>query len=99
MCVRLAFAIAAHAESDVLLVDEILAVADRSFQGKSLRKMTALADRNRTILFVSHDLALIQQLCTHAIVFSGGRVVSFGAAKHAIRDYQSIQRQPGLEHA
>lgn len=99
MCVRLAFAVAAHADSDVLLVDEVLAVADRTFQDKSLRKMTALARAKRTVMFVSHDLALVGQLCTHGIVFSGDRIVRFGSAHDGIQLYRSIQRNAALQNA
>jgi lipopolysaccharide transport system ATP-binding protein len=91
MCVRLAFAIAAHADTDVLLIDEILAVADRSFQSKSLRKISALANSGRTILFVSHDLALVRQVCTQGMVLSGGRLVYFGSTHEAIQRYKTVQ--------
>jgi lipopolysaccharide transport system ATP-binding protein len=74
MYVRLAFAVAAHLEPEILVVDEVLAVGDAEFQKKCLGKMQSLADRGRTVLFVSHNLAAVQTLCNRGIILSAGRV-------------------------
>lgn len=79
MYVRLAFAIAAHLEPDILIIDEVLAVGDQSFQKKCLGKMQEISSgHGRTILFVSHNVNAIEALCTSAIVIDGGRVVTSG---------------------
>jgi lipopolysaccharide transport system ATP-binding protein len=86
MCVRLAFAIAAHTESDILLVDEVLSVADHSFQTKCLNKILDAAHEGRTVILVSHDLDFIRQFCTRGIVLERGRVVCDASAPTAV-DY------------
>jgi lipopolysaccharide transport system ATP-binding protein len=75
MSVRLAFAIAAHLEPEILLVDEVLAVGDAAFQRKSLRKMEEVAKEGRTVVFVSHNLAIIRALCSRGVLLQEGRVV------------------------
>ncbi|OQA19943.1 MAG: Teichoic acids export ATP-binding protein TagH [Chloroflexi bacterium ADurb.Bin360] len=74
MYVRLAFAVAAHLEPEILLVDEVLAVGDAAFQKKCVGKMGDVAREGRTVLFVSHNLGIIVDLCTRAILLSGGRI-------------------------
>ena len=74
MYLRLAFAVAAHLEPEILLVDEVLAVGDAAFQKKCLGKMSDVASRGRTVLFVSHNLAAINQLCDRCLVLEGGRL-------------------------
>jgi lipopolysaccharide transport system ATP-binding protein len=91
MCVRLAFAVAAHLDVEVLLIDEVLAAADAQFQKKSLEKMISL-NAQRTVLFVSHDLEYVQQLCRHAIVLSEGRVAFFGSASEGVDYYRTISK-------
>ena len=76
MSVRLAFAVAAHLEPEILLVDEVLAVGDAAFQRKSLGKMGEVAREGRTVLFVSHNLAIIQALCQRAVLLERGEVVA-----------------------
>lgn len=88
MYVRLAFAVAAHLETDVLLVDEVLAVGDASFQRKSLGKMSDVARGGRTVLFVSHNLAAIRNLCSRALLFEGGRLAFDGAVEGALGRYE-----------
>jgi lipopolysaccharide transport system ATP-binding protein len=79
MYVRLAFAVAAHLEPEILIVDEVLAVGDAQFQRKCLGKMREVAQGSgRTVIFVSHNLGALQALCTRAVVLSGGRVVGEG---------------------
>lgn len=80
MYLRLAFAVAAHLEPEILLVDEVLAVGDASFQKKCLGKMDAVANEGRTVLFVSHNLGAVQRLCRSAVLLDRGEVRAFGAA-------------------
>ena len=78
MYVRLAFAVAAHLEPEILLVDEVLAVGDARFQKKCLDKMEDVGHGGRTVLFVSHNMPAITRICQRAILLDGGRVVSNG---------------------
>jgi lipopolysaccharide transport system ATP-binding protein len=87
MSVRLAFAVAAHLESEILLVDEVLAVGDAAFQRKSLGKMGEVAREGRTVIFVSHNLAIIQALCSRGILLEGGRTIADAAVDEAIDSY------------
>jgi lipopolysaccharide transport system ATP-binding protein len=93
MSVRLAFAVAAHLEPEILLVDEVLAVGDASFQRKSLRKMGEVAGEGRTVLFVSHNLAIIQALCGRAVLLERGQAVADGPVQETINRYlQGLER-------
>jgi len=88
MYVRLAFSVAAHMEPDILLVDEVLAVGDAEFQKKCLGKMDEITRKEgRTILFVSHNLAAIQQLCPKTILLRNGKVTMFSGTKEVIDHY------------
>ena len=87
MYVRLAFAIAAHLEPEVLLVDEVLAVGDAAFQKKCLGKMGQVAREGRTVLFVSHNMAAVENLCQRAIVLDQGQVTYIGTQSEAITRY------------
>ncbi|MDZ4796659.1 MAG: ABC transporter ATP-binding protein [Bryobacteraceae bacterium] len=87
MYLRLAFAVAAHLEPEILLVDEVLAVGDAAFQKKCIGKMSDVARQGRTIMFVSHNMAAIRQLCTSAFLLSAGQVVDQGTAEDVIRGY------------
>jgi lipopolysaccharide transport system ATP-binding protein len=87
MSVRLAFAVAAHLEPEILLVDEVLAVGDASFQRKSLGKMNEVAKEGRTVVFVSHNLAIIQALCTRGILLERGEVQADAPIVEAIDNY------------
>jgi len=90
MYVRLAFAVAAHLEPDILVVDEVLAVGDAQFQKKCLGKMEDVSAREgRTVLFVSHNMGAITQLCNTGTVFEKGKVDFFGPAKAAVKRYVS----------
>ncbi len=80
MYVRLAFAVAAHMDTDILLVDEVLAVGDAAFQKKCLGKMEMAAEGGRTVLFVSHNMPAINRLCSRAVLLDGGRLVKDGPA-------------------
>jgi len=87
MYVRLAFAIAAHLQPEILILDEVLAVGDAAFQKKCLGKMKDVAGQGRTVLFVSHDMAAIRRLCTRGIFLSQGRVTTTGSIDDVIDAY------------
>ena len=89
MYMRLAFAIAAHLETDILLVDEVLAVGDASFQQKCLAKMQDVAGHGRTVLFVSHNMTAMQALCERVIYFEDGKISGDGDPKAEIQRYLS----------
>jgi lipopolysaccharide transport system ATP-binding protein len=87
MQVRLAFAVAAHLEPEILLVDEILAVGDAAFQRKCLGRMGDVAREGRTVLFVSHNMAVIQALCRRGVFLDGGHVQADGPIGDAVSEY------------
>ena len=85
MYMRLAFAVAAHLEPEILLVDEVLAVGDSAFQEKCLGKMERVSREGRTVLFVSHSMASIASLCDNAILLNSGQVQSFGRSSGRVK--------------
>src|SRR5262249_57794909 len=87
MHVRLAFAVAAHLEPEILLVDEVLAVGDAEFQKKCLGRMAGVARSGRTVLFVSHNLAAIQQVTTRCLLLERGEVACDGATHEVLASY------------
>jgi len=87
MYVRLAFAVAAHLEPEILIVDEVLAVGDAQFQKKCLGKMEEVGKQGRTILFVSHNMGMITSLCEKAILLESGQVVKTGSASEIVLHY------------
>jgi len=87
MYLRLAFAVAAHLEPEILLVDEVLAVGDASFQRKCLGKMSDVAHSGRTVLFVSHNMEAVQRLCPRTVWLDAGRVVADGDTGDVVSDY------------
>ena len=87
MYMRLAFAVAAHLEPEILLVDEVLAVGDANFQKKCLGKMNEVAHHGRTVLFVSHNMTAVSQLCPRAIMLADGRVERDGPTHEIIAEY------------
>lgn len=89
MFVRLAFSIAAHLDSEIVFIDEVLAVGDTDFQKKCIAKIQSVADGGRTVLFVSHNLAAIERLCNRCIVFDHGRIVFDGKTNAALDYYRS----------
>jgi lipopolysaccharide transport system ATP-binding protein len=112
MYLRLAFAVAAHLEPEILIVDEILAVGDMDFQRKCLKKMEDVGKHGRTVLFVSHNMPAITRLCQRAILLDHGTVVldgkshavvsnylSLGLSTAAIREWTDIKSAPGNEFA
>jgi lipopolysaccharide transport system ATP-binding protein len=88
MYVRLAFAVAAHLEPEILIVDEVLAVGDAAFQKKCLTKISDVAHGGRTVLFVSHNLAAVHRLCERGIILDGGQVLFDGPADQAVLNYR-----------
>jgi lipopolysaccharide transport system ATP-binding protein len=97
MYVRLAFAVAAHLEPEILLVDEVLAVGDTGFQQKCLGKMGDVARAGRTVLFVSHNMPAVQALCDRAIMLDHGAVVAEGTTGAVVQEYlTSISRRAVL---
>jgi homopolymeric O-antigen transport system ATP-binding protein len=91
MYMRLAFAVAAHLEPEILIVDEVLAVGDLNFQNKCLGKMQDVASQGRTVLFVSHNMGAITNLCTSALWLDAGRIVAQGAVNDTVAAYiQSV---------
>src|SRR4051794_30267485 len=95
MYVRLAFAVAAHLEPEILLVDEVLAVGDAAFQKKCLGKMGDVAREGRTVLFVSHNMAAVQSLCTRGVVLERGGVTFYWKQTEAIEHYVDGHQQSG----
>ena len=87
MYVRLAFAVAAHLEPEILIVDEVLAVGDAEFQKKCLGKMSEVAGAGRTVLFVSHNMAAIQALCSRTIHLASGVIIGNGVTAEIISRY------------
>jgi len=87
MRVRLAFSVAAHLEPEIMLIDEVLAVGDISFQKKCLGKMDNITKQGRTVLFVSHNMASIQSLCTRGLLLEAGKIKSIGKTEKVINDY------------
>ena len=89
MYVRLAFAVAAHLESEILIVDEVLAVGDTEFQNKCIGKMSAVAGEGRTVLFVSHNMNAVGYLCRNAVLLEAGKVDCEGRVSDVIQRYLS----------
>ena len=93
MYVRLAFAVAAHLEPDILIVDEVLAVGDAEFQKKCLGKMERVAKEGRTVLCVSHNMGMLRSFCTRGILLERGTVACAGDIEQAVGQYLSYSRQ------
>lgn len=90
MYVRLAFAVAAHLEPEILFVDEVLAVGDTSFQKKCLGKMGEVAKQGRTVLFVSHNMGTINALCNKSILLEDGKITSYDKTSNVIAKYNNV---------
>ena len=94
MYVKLAFAVASHLDSEIVIMDEVLAVGDAAFQKKCIAKMRAAArDEDRTVLYVSHNMATVRELCDRCIVLSEGRIVYDGEVEEAITYYHQFLRR------
>jgi lipopolysaccharide transport system ATP-binding protein len=94
MYLRLAFAVAAFLEAEILLVDEVLAVGDAGFQKRCLGKMREVSDSGRTVLFVSHNMAAVEALCNRGLYISEGRLQSAGTPAEVIGHYLSVEAAP-----
>jgi lipopolysaccharide transport system ATP-binding protein len=99
MYVRLAFSVAAHLEPEIMLVDEVLSVGDAEFQRRCLGRMEELGSAGRTVVFVSHQLPAIAQLCDRAIQINGGQIVYEGPPAEAIANYLHQTHSAGTERA
>ncbi|MFM1997831.1 MAG: hypothetical protein RLZZ111_2218 [Planctomycetota bacterium] len=88
MYTRLAFAVAAHLDPEILVVDEVLAVGDAQFQAKCLARMRTVADHGRTVLFVSHNMLAVSSLCTRGLLLERGRLAVAGAVEEVVAAYQ-----------
>ena len=97
MYLRLAFAVAAHLDPEILIVDEVLAVGDASFQKKCLDKMDSVTRSGRTVLLVTHGLSMVTQLCRHAILFNDGRITKMGSAVEVVDYYEATCNQSQVE--
>ncbi len=95
MYMRLAFAVAAHLEPEILIVDEVLAVGDMEFQKKCLGKMGEVARGGRTVLFVSHNMGAVQNLCTQGVLLDSGRVVRAGSVAFIVQGYTAKASEAG----
>jgi lipopolysaccharide transport system ATP-binding protein len=91
MYVRLAFAVAAHLEPEILIIDEVLAVGDAEFQKKCLGKMKDVSGEGRTVLFVSHNMQAIESLCSTCLYLKNGKYFSYGTSKQIVSQYVSIE--------
>lgn len=96
MQLRLAFAVAAHLEPEVLVIDEVLAVGDAAFQKKCLGKMDEVSKSGRTILFVSHNMAAVKQLCPNSILLSEGKVIEVGKTDLVVDKYFTSIKEGGV---
>lgn len=99
MAARLGFAVAAHLEPEILIVDEVLSVGDAAFQKKCLGKMSAVAGEGRTVLFVSHNMAAVQKLCSRAILLEHGKILMDGETRDVISRYYGILEEEEMRGA
>ena len=97
MYTRLAFAVAAHLESEILIVDEVLAVGDAEFQRRCLDRMDDITGGGRTVLFVSHNLAAVESLCQSALLIQGGRITHRGTPAEVIQQYLRTDHDGGQQ--
>lgn len=99
MYVKLAFSVASHLDSEIMIMDEVLAVGDMNFQQKCLKRMKYIANNDgRTILYVSHNMATVRQLCNRCIVLSHGKIIFDGDVEEAIGYYISNQEEQLINH-
>jgi len=98
MYVKLAFSVAAHLDSEIMIMDEVLAVGDMNFQQKCIKKMRDVADEGRTVLYVSHNMSTIRQLCNRCIVLSHGKVIFNGDVEEAIACYMDEKETKLANH-
>jgi lipopolysaccharide transport system ATP-binding protein len=98
MFVRLAFSVAAHLEPEILIVDEVLSVGDLHFRNRCLGRMQDLRNEGRTVLFVSHDMTSVRQLCTRALLLIDGHITDDGSPDAVTRRYERLHQTPGNSH-
>jgi lipopolysaccharide transport system ATP-binding protein len=94
MKMRLGFAVAAHLQPEILLVDEVLAVGDAAFQRKSMNKITGISQQGRTVLFVSHNMAALQNICNRGVYLKDGKVAAIGSIADVISEYLDLSQEP-----
>ncbi len=92
MYLRLAFATAIHANPDTMLIDEVFAVGDTAFQKKCSDKITEFQNQGKTIVFVSHSMESVKQICQRTLLLSGGKIVSLGPTENVIKKYMEISQ-------
>ena len=97
MYLRLAFAVAAHLEPEILIIDEVLAVGDAQFQKKCLGKISDVSKEGRTVLFVSHNMAAVKSLCQRAILLEAGKQIMSGLASDVVQSYLALGTQTAKE--
>lgn len=101
MYVRLGFAIAAHLDPEILLLDEVLAVGDANFQAKCLQRIEELEEAGTTIVFISHDLSAVERICDRVLLMDHGQIVAAGRAKEVIQEYANlanrVKKKVGIE--
>ncbi len=95
MHVRLGFAVAAHLNPEILIVDEVLSVGDAEFQKKAIGKMSDVSGEGRTILFVSHNMNSVEALCTRACLLQNGKIIQIGEPSKIIQDYEDLYAKEG----
>ncbi len=98
MVARLGFAVAAHLHADIVLLDEVMAVGDAQFRQRCLDHLQRLRDENKTVVFVSHDLDSVAEICHLAIWLEKGKVVSLGPAREIVRTYKTKYFPPKVDH-
>jgi lipopolysaccharide transport system ATP-binding protein len=96
MYVRLAFAVAAHLETEILLVDEVLAVGDVKFQEKCMKMMSSISETGRTIFFVSHNMTAVAKLCKRGLLLHGGKLVSDANVEKSLQAYKDLSTDRSL---
>ena len=99
MFVRLGFAVAVHVDPEILLIDEVLAVGDEGFQKKCLDRVSGMQAEGRTIVFVTHAMAFVQQICDSAVLLDSGRMQASGDVEQVIREFRAVmaRRRTGLD--
>src|SRR5205085_999242 len=97
MYVRLAFAVAAHLDPEILIVDEVLAVGDAEFQKKALGKMKDVSNKEgRTVLFVTHNMSAVEALCKKVLIFENGNVKYTGSVVEGVKKYLNVDNKKGI---
>ena len=93
MTVRLGFAVAAHLDPDILIVDEVLAVGDLRFQSRCINQMKKIANSGKTVLFVSHQMATVEKLCKSTLLLKEGKIIFSGKSSEVISKYRESMEE------